>query len=238
MTNKILQEPRIRANRYSLMTLEWSSDCGELGAWLEAQCARAPALMQEIGLVLKPAVDVEPESIESAVAAMDALDIDLIGLTGDPTHRATADRLGLPWLSSQNVTQIAERTDEATRVDASEPETRVSAEPAMIVEGPIRSGVQIYARDRDLIILGQVSEGAEIMADGHVHVYGRLRGRVAAGVSGRSDASVFCQQFEPELVSVSGVYVGSENIPEGYRSASIRVRLDPAGNALMYSVLS
>lgn len=233
-----MSEPRIRANRYSLMTLEWPSDFGGLQNWLESQCTRAPALMQEIGLVLKPAIDVTPDMIESAVQVMDRLDIDLIGLTGDPVHRAVADRLGLPWLSAHNVTQVAERPLESDRVDRVEREPSAVSEPAMIVEGPIRSGVQIYAKDRDLVVLGQVSEGAEIMADGHVHVYGRLRGRVAAGVSGRTDAGVFCQQFEPELVSVAGLYVGSEQIPESYRSASIRVGLDPAGNALMYSVLS
>ncbi len=233
MSDKSNQEPRIRANRYSLMTLEWPAAHADLADWLAGQCQRAPALMQEIGLVLMPALEIGPEAIEQAVKAMDHLEIDLIGLTGDPSHRATADRLGLPWLSANNLTQVTES------VAATVPqEVPLTAEPAMIVQGPIRSGVQIYARDRDLVVLGQVSEGAEIMADGHVHVYGRLRGRVAAGVSGRSDACIFCQQFEPELVSVAGLYVGSEQIAADYHSATVRVGLDPTGNALTYSILS
>ena len=89
-------------------------------------------------------------------------------------------------------------------------------ETALVVEGPVRSGVQIYAKDRDLVVIGQVSEGAEIMADGHVHVYGRLRGRVAAGVGGQTGAEIFCVMFEPELVSIGGTYCGSDQIPSNF----------------------
>lgn len=238
MSGNTTHEPRIRANRYSVMTLEWPAECGELTHWLKSQCARAPALMQEIGLVLKPSKGVAADAIAEAIQSMESLQIDLIGLTGDPAHRSVANQLGLPWLSAQNITQVAEPTSRSETSVSSEAASRSSLDPAMIVQGPIRSGVQIYARDRDLIVLGQVSEGAEIMADGHVHVYGRLRGRVAAGVSGRTDANIFCQQFDPELVSIAGLYVGSEQIPSEHRSAQIRVGLDSAGNALIYSVLS
>ena len=71
---------------------------------------------------------------------------------------------------------------------------------------PIRSGMQVYAKETDLIITNSVSIGAEIMADGNIHVYGALRGRALAGMKGDKNARIFCQSLEAELVSIAGFY--------------------------------
>jgi septum site-determining protein MinC len=173
--------------------------------------------------------------ISEAVDLLDQLGIGLIGLTGDPQHRTVADELGLAWLSSNNVT-VDPDTPEA--VSATSPVPDETRNSALVIEGPVRSGVQIYAKDRDLVIIGQVSEGAEIMADGHVHVYGRLRGRVAAGVSGQADAEIFCLTFEPELVSLAGMYCGSDQIPEDLWSARVRVGLDGTAQKLTFALMA
>ena len=225
----MMKAPRIRANRYSLMTLEWPRESEPLAHWLKAQREKAPLLMDEIAIVLKPAPEHQPEEIRSAVAALDRLDIGLMGLTGSPEHRVVADDLGLAWLSS-NYGPIELQSSHEMAVTHS-PET------ALIMEGPIRSGVQIYAKDRDLVVIGQVSQGAEIMADGHVHVYGRCRGRVAAGVSGRVSAEIFCLTFEPELVSLAGTYCGSDQIPEELWSARVRVGLDETSQQLTFGLM-
>lgn len=78
---------------------------------------------------------------------------------------------------------------------------------------PVRSGQRIYARNRDLILMATVGAGAEVMADGCVHLYGSMRGRVMAGVAGNVEARVFCQEFNPELVSIAGVFRVFETIP-------------------------
>ena len=78
---------------------------------------------------------------------------------------------------------------------------------------PVRSGQRVYARNRDLIVMATVAAGAEVMADGCVHVYGPLRGRVMAGAHGDTDARVFCQSFHAELVSIAGVFRVFETIP-------------------------
>lgn len=96
--------PRIRANRYSVMTLEWPKDSEQLEQWLKEQCEKAPALMQEIAIVLKPSSEHESGEIQAAVEVLDQLGIGLIGLTGDSRHRAVADDMGLAWLSPNNVT--------------------------------------------------------------------------------------------------------------------------------------
>jgi septum formation inhibitor MinC len=85
--------------------------------------------------------------------------------------------------------------------------------PALMQHQPVRSGQRVYARNRDLIVTAPVAAGAEVMADGCVHVYGPLRGRVMAGAHGDTDARVFCQSFHAELVSIAGVFRVFETIP-------------------------
>ena len=84
--------------------------------------------------------------------------------------------------------------------------TPAPATPAMIVNRPLRSGQRIYARNTDLVVIGMVSQGAEVIADGNVHVYGPLRGKAMAGARGDTSARIFTTQLDPELLAVAGVY--------------------------------
>jgi septum site-determining protein MinC len=97
---------------------------------------------------------------------------------------------------------------------------------SLLVDRPIRSGQRIYAADGDLTIVGPVSSGAERMADGNIHVYGPLRGRVIAGLKGDIGARIFCRELQAELVSVAGHYRVSENIPTDLKGRSVQVFLD------------
>ena len=81
-----------------------------------------------------------------------------------------------------------------------------------LLNSTVRSGQQVYAKDRDLIILGAVSHGAEVIADGNIHIYGALRGRAIAGAKGNTDAAIFCQRLEAELVSIDGNYWISDSL--------------------------
>jgi len=85
---------------------------------------------------------------------------------------------------------------------------------AKIVRQNVRSGQQIYAKDADLIVIGSVGNGAEVIADGNIHIYGQLRGRAIAGASGSEDAIIYCQKLEAELVSIAGSYWLSDQLPE------------------------
>ena len=82
----------------------------------------------------------------------------------------------------------------------------------MIINKPVRSGSQIYAKGCDLIVLSSVNPGAEIIADGNIHVYGPLKGRALAGASGNKDARIFCESIECELVAIAGHYLISDQI--------------------------
>jgi septum site-determining protein MinC len=88
----------------------------------------------------------------------------------------------------------------------SEPIDSPTRTPTRLITHPIRSGQQIYAQGGDLIIMAPVSPGAELLADGHIHVYGPLRGRALAGINGDKNAAIYCQSLEAELVSIAGQY--------------------------------
>lgn len=105
--------------------------------------------------------------------------------------------------------------------------------PPQVHEGMVRSGQRLYARDRDLIVLGAVSNGAEVIADGNLYVFGRLLGRALAGARGDHSAQILCTQFGPELVSVAGIYKVLEAIPADLAGRSARVALE--GEALVLS---
>jgi septum site-determining protein MinC len=94
-----------------------------------------------------------------------------------------------------------------------------------VVTQPVRSGTQIYARGGDLIVLSSVSPGAEIIADGHVHIYGTLRGRAIAGASGDTEARIFVGKLEAELLCVAGHYLVSEAIPAEHIGQAVQVTL-------------
>jgi septum site-determining protein MinC len=85
--------------------------------------------------------------------------------------------------------------------------------PSLVIREVVRSGQVVYAQHTDLIVLAAVNAGAQLMADGHIHVYGALRGRAVAGVRGAKDARVFCQRLEAELVGVDAAYVMADDLP-------------------------
>jgi septum site-determining protein MinC len=94
-----------------------------------------------------------------------------------------------------------------------------------IIEQPVRSGQRVYVAGGDLVVMSQVSAGAEIMADGNIHVYGTLRGRALAGVQGNLGCRIFCHDLQAELVSIGGHYKISENIEDSVRGVPVQIYL-------------
>ncbi|MFZ6760805.1 septum site-determining protein MinC [Undibacterium sp. Ji50W] len=92
-----------------------------------------------------------------------------------------------------------------------EPQVIIRNMPAMVIDTPVRAGQRIYARGADLIITASVNNGAEVIADGSIHIYASLRGRALAGATGNTEARIFALTMEPELVSIAGIYRTFEN---------------------------
>lgn len=124
------------------------------------------------------------------------------------------------------------------------PEVKVQEKPmappppavitAKIIDQPVRSGKQIYAKNCDLIITSTVSHGAEVLADGNIHIYGTLNGRALAGVQGDTNAKIFCKNLDAELIAIAGNYLVNEQISDEYRNSSQFLEIFLEGNKLQF----
>lgn len=112
--------------------------------------------------------------------------------------------------------------------------------PALVIDKPLRSGQQVYARGRDLVVMAMVNAGAEVIADGHIHVYAPLRGKAIAGARGNGDARIFALSMEAELVSIAGIYRTSDvPLPTDVqgRAAVVSLQVGPDGDKLVLAPL-
>ncbi|HJU50263.1 MAG TPA: septum site-determining protein MinC [Pseudogulbenkiania sp.] len=196
----------------------------------------AQALDSRFGSRAKPSA---AEAVVLDLAALDkpadlALDrvLPLLGHYGfravalrhpDPAHEELAHRFGLAHITGQ---VIAGKPATSDVPPPPIPESPVSA-PTLIVDRPVRAGQQIYAKGGDLVVLAMVSAGAEVIADGNIHVYAPLRGRALAGARGNTAARIFTQCMEAELVSIAGVYRTIEQaLPDSIRGKPAQVFLE------------
>jgi septum site-determining protein MinC len=130
---------------------------------------------------------------------------------------------------------VADSSAEATGPEPPAPATAGLAEPldttlpGLTVRTPVRSGQVIHAVGGDLVVVAPVSAGAELIADGNIHVYGPLRGRALAGASGNSDVSIFCLGLEAEFLSIAGRYLMADQLPKDSRGKPARAHLDQDG---------
>lgn len=184
-----------------------STDPGALLDELSGRIATAPQFFQQTALCLDLGALAEPPDVATVRAVMEAVrraGMITVGIAdGGPAVAELAKSLSLPVLSGFRAAATPRPVVETRR------EPTVGLQQAQ----PVRSGQRVYARNRDLIVTAMVGAGAEVMADGCVHVYGALRGRAMAGVRGDATARVFCQEFRAELVAIAGVFRVFETIP-------------------------
>ena len=186
---------------------------------LAARVAAAPHFFRRIAVCLDlSALEKTPEvaEIQAVIEAVHRVGMLSVGLAGDVVALETvASALNLPILSSfRTPTRPAPILEpEQAAPTTAEPAPADSNVSTLIHNQPVRSGQRIYARNRDLIVNAGVAAGAEVIADGCLHIYGPLRGRAMAGARGDPAARVFCQEFDAELVSITGVFRVFETIP-------------------------
>ncbi|MBB5205385.1 septum site-determining protein MinC [Inhella inkyongensis] len=154
-----------------------------------------------------------------------------VALTGaealDSAEREAALALGLAIGDAQAHANLAPAPITAPAPAPVAAAAPAQSAPALVIDRPLRSGQQVYARDSDLIVLGLVSHGAEVIADGHIHVYGALRGRAIAGARGFAEARIFAHSLEAELLSVAGTFRTAEKpLPPEVFAKPAQVRLD------------
>ncbi|GAB7126087.1 hypothetical protein JCM19000A_05940 [Silvimonas sp. JCM 19000] len=149
----------------------------------------------------------------------------VMALGGNDAQQAAAQEAGLLLLDEETLVAAAAAAPAPAPVVA--PEAAPVRAPAMVITRPVRTGQQVYAKGSDLVVLALVSNGAEVIADGHIHVYAPLRGRALAGARGDTSARIFTTSLEAELVSIAGVYrTLDESLPASVKSKPAQVFLD------------
>jgi len=210
-------------------------DIPKLVQEMRERIARAPKLFGRAALIVDfGALPALPDA-QTAQALLDALretGVLPVGLAwGSPENERLAVALGLPLLAKFRA-QYGQ-PEPPTAPVAPQPETSAPAArelaaslPGLIQTAPVRSGQQIYAEQRDLTVLSSVGAGAEVIADGSIHIYGPLRGRALAGANGYTKARIFCRSFQAQLVAVAGQYKTLDEIPAELHGKPVQVWLD------------
>lgn len=226
----------------TLSVLEiYDTDLTAIGQAVQHQVERSPDFFSRMPVLLSLHVDAIdlPALCEVLVAA----DLVVVGVLDADDEVAQAARLaGLGLMTSPARRNDDQRNSADNRYDsrggpnntagaggaktAIRPDESAQKTATRLVTRPVRSGQQIYARGGDLVVTSSVSEGAEVLADGHIHIYGALRGRALAGASGDTQGRIFCRRFEPDLIAIAGCYKVADAIDEGLRGACVQVCLD------------
>jgi septum site-determining protein MinC len=185
--------------------------------YLEKQLAhfvkQTPHFFQKLPIILELSALHEPkQSIDFSKISQLLRHYGLIaiGIRGiHPEQEFAASQAGLAILPTL---RSSETLSSSTTPSPTLPSSSTPLSPAKIVTQPIRSGQQVYAKNSDLIVLASVSPGAELLADGNIHIYGKLKGRALAGVNGNQEAHIFCKDLQAELISIAGHYWLNEDL--------------------------
>ncbi len=148
------------------------------------------------------------------------------GTAADPAPTRTAPAAARRPAPSAEPTTPASRTRQQPAGAGTSPSSAKPAQPGRMHKAPVRSGQQLYAEQGDLTVLSTVGAGAEVIAEGSIHIYGSLRGRALAGAQGNAEARIFCRQFNAELVAIAGHYKVLEDVPEALRGKPVQVWLE------------
>lgn len=149
----------------------------------------------------------------------------------DEAWAATAADNGLPFTPPGKERPVPLETADAGTVaqitgEIASETAKQTGHPTVLVAEPVRTGQQVYAENADLIVTGTVSEGAELIADGNIHIYASMRGRALAGAKGRRDARIFIHSMQAELVSIAGIYRNFEQqLPEHLYRKPVQIHL-------------
>jgi septum site-determining protein MinC len=224
-------------------------DVAKLGTEMRDRVARAPKLFARAAVVVDFGGLSSTPDVATARALLESLReagvLPVALAYGSSDNEALAVQLGLPLLAKfraqyEPAEGTAAGTPPAAKPARREPAAEAAAtkteaapaakspggEPGLVQTTPVRSGQQVYAENRDLTVVTAVGAGAEVIADGSIHIYGALRGRALAGAQGNEKARIFCREFHAELVAIAGHYKVLEDLPKELRGKAVQIWLE------------
>lgn len=219
-----IQAFKLKGRFYTLTVLKFlQTDPQVFSQQLQETVSQAPKLFEKAPLVLDfSEVGNQTFDLRSIYQMICEHGIIPVAIQGaDPFHDTIAQSLGMAVLNASSAQDKSIQL-ETESSEAASPETAA----AKLITAPVRSGQQVVAKNSDLIITAPVSHGAELLADGNIHVYGPLRGRALAGISGNKEARIFCQALSAELLSIAGYYRLSDAIETFDRPCQIFLKDD------------
>jgi len=217
-------------------------DVARLAQEMRERIARAPRLFERAAFIIDFGALPEVPDVAAASALMDALReagvLPVALAWGSRDNERLAHALGLPVVAKFRAR--IEQPDAAPNAAPAAASAPTPAGPLRAADGdvharrpltlvrsvPVRSGQQVYAEGGDLTVLAGVGAGAEVLADGCIHIYGPLRGRALAGADGNLDARIFCHSFQAELVAIAGHYMMWDDVPAEFHGKPVHLRLE------------
>ncbi|MCZ6860844.1 MAG: septum site-determining protein MinC [Alphaproteobacteria bacterium] len=253
---QIVEPFRLQAGSFTILvvTLEDINN-PDFIPWLEKKAANTPYFLKDAPVVidLGGAPDDIEDIIARIVMRLKVCGLVPVGVqNGSDQHYQSAAAIGLsnfpvwrtapprqaevpPADEAQNAPKseaqdaTTNETQDAPESDSDTDGETQSREPlprTLVIDEPVRSGRQIYAEGGDLVVMAKVGAGAEIRADGHIHIYGTLRGRAFAGAQGDTAARIFCRSFEAELVSIAGLWRVREDFDEELMGRPVQIHAE------------
>ena len=203
---------RLRGRSYVAFVFSPVVPIVEWLAEIDATLARSPGYFVGKPIVLDlAAVDLSSAAIAHLVNSLNERSIRVLGIEGVEEARLATN---MPPLLTGGRACVITRNEPAAK-----PEPEAKPKPtSLLLECPVRSGQSIVFMEGDVTVLGSVGSGAEIVAGGSIHIYGTLRGRAMAGVNGNSNARLYCQRIEAELLAIDGYYQTADEIDDTLRN--------------------
>ncbi|WP_375753209.1 septum site-determining protein MinC [Vibrio sp. HN007] len=214
--------PDLKGSSFTLSVLHLSDNpLSDTLCYLNEKISQAPSFFSSAPIVLniaKVTKDIDFTVLKTGIQKSGMVPVGVMGCRDKRTENR-AKESGLAVMSGSTPVQKASQ----------------KMVPAKVVRTPVRSGQQIYAANSDLIILSHVSPGAEVIADGSIHVHGTLRGRAIAGASGQIEAHIICNDLQAELVSIAGNYWLSDQIQSEFWKQKVMLSME--SDILKFEVL-
>lgn len=205
-----------------------STQLESVTAQLEEKLGKAPEFFRNAPIILDlgdiPEADKDQLDFSALLKTVHRLQLAPVGMRGGSTRQQQAAQ-------DEKLAILAEVRAENPQQEARPqprrplPPPRQAVSMTKVIDQPVRSGQKIYAAGGDLIVMAQVSPGAEIMADGNIHVYGPLKGRALAGVQGNLEARIFCTDLQAQLIAIGGHYRTSEDEDASLKGRLVEIHL-------------
>lgn len=225
---------QLKGSLFTLTVLQlFTTEIEEINDELDSLQTQLPNFFQNTPVVIDLTNVIDENIIDFHIIANALRNHRLVPVgirNGSSEHQQQAIAAGLAILpKSRSKEASVEETVAEPIVEKAEVKEPIKIKPTSqtkLITRPVRSGQQIYAKSGDLIVMSGVSNGAELLSDGHIHVYGALRGRALAGIQGNTNARIFCCGLDAELVSIAGYYCVKEDMKTVRGAQLIQIYLD------------